>query len=128
MSHSMEFGLNTISQIGVSIADVDASIEFYRDVLGMNFLFNTGTMAFFDCDGVRLMLGVPERPEFKSTSIIYYKIAPIQDAFETLRSRGVEFVGEPHVVHRTDAYDLWMAFFIDPDQNTLVLSSEVPKP
>ena len=56
-----EFGLSQLGQVALRIHDVDRAIEFYRDALSMKFLFSTGTMAFFDCGGVRLMLSMPER-------------------------------------------------------------------
>jgi catechol 2,3-dioxygenase-like lactoylglutathione lyase family enzyme len=119
-------GLGTIGQIHVSVSDVDRAVAFYRDVLGMQFLFQVPgqPMAFFDCDGVRLYLGRPESPEFRSNPVLYFDVADIGEAFAALGKRGVEFRDEPHVVHRTDATELWMAAFTDPDGNNLVLMSE----
>ena len=112
------------------MSDIDIATEFYRDILGMRFLFSAPPgMSFFDCDGVRLMLTLPEqgRDESKSSSVIYYTVEDVQQATETLKSRGVRFIGEPHIIHSTDTYDLWMSFFTDPDGNTLALMAEVPK-
>jgi len=119
-------GLGTIGQIHVSVSDVDRAVAFYRDVLGMKFLFQVPgqPMAFFDCDGVRLYLGRPESPEFRSNPVLYFEVADIDEAFAALGKRGVEFRDEPHVVHRTDATELWMAAFTDPDGNNLVLMDE----
>jgi catechol 2,3-dioxygenase-like lactoylglutathione lyase family enzyme len=119
-------GLGTIGQIHVSVSDVDRAVAFYRDVLGMTFLFQVPgqPMAFFDCDGVRLYLGRPESPEFRSNPVLYFDVPDIDEAFVALGDRGVEFRDEPHVVHRTDATELWMAAFTDPDGNNLVLMSE----
>jgi catechol 2,3-dioxygenase-like lactoylglutathione lyase family enzyme len=119
-------GLGTIGQIHVSVSDVDRAVAFYKDVLGMTFLFQVPgqPMAFFDCDGVRLYLGRPESPEFRSNPVLYFDVPDIDEAFVALGDRGVEFRDEPHVVHRTDATELWMAAFTDPDGNNLVLMSE----
>jgi methylmalonyl-CoA/ethylmalonyl-CoA epimerase len=120
--------LGQIGQIAVNVHDVDAAVEFYRDKLGMQFLFQVPNMAFFDCDGVRLMLGVPEKPEFDHpSSIIYFKVGDIQDAHQTLRGSGVEFVSEPRLVAPMEDHDLWLAFFKDLDGNMLALMSEVAK-
>jgi methylmalonyl-CoA/ethylmalonyl-CoA epimerase len=121
------FGLSRIRQIHVSVKDVDRSVKFYRDVLGMKFLFQFPGMAFFDCDGVRLYLAVPERPEFDRTSLIYYSVSSIQDAVKALEGRSVKFHGRPHIVHQDGTHELWVAFFQDPDANGLALMSEVPK-
>jgi catechol 2,3-dioxygenase-like lactoylglutathione lyase family enzyme len=110
----------------LSVGDIDRAVAFYRDVLGMKFLFQVQgqPMAFFDCDGVRLYLGRPESPEFRSNPVLYFDVADIDEAFAALGKRGVEFRDEPHVVHRTDATELWMTAFTDPDGNNLVLMSE----
>jgi predicted enzyme related to lactoylglutathione lyase len=119
-------GLGTIGQIHVSVSDVDRAVAFYRDVLGMTFLFQVPgqPMAFFDCDGVRLYLGRPETPEFRSNPVLYFDVPDIDEAFAALGDRGVEFRDEPHVVHRTAATELWMTGFTDPDGTNLVLMSE----
>jgi predicted enzyme related to lactoylglutathione lyase len=121
-------GLSQIGQIALNAYDTDRAIAFYRDTLGMKFLFQAGTLGFFDCGGVRLMLSPPESPEFDHpASVLYYKVDDIQTSHRTLVSRGVTFIGEPHIIHRTPQYDLWMAFFKDSEGNTLALMCEQPK-
>ena len=122
-----EFGLNSIGQIHITVTDIDRSVAFYRDVLGMKLLFEVPgqNMAFFDCGGVRLYLGKPESPDFHSKPLIYYRVQSIDDSVKELQSRGVVFEHPPHVVHKTDEYELWMAGFQDPDQNQLVLMDEM---
>ena len=129
-SNDSKLGLSSIGQIAVSVSDIDRATEFYRDTLGMRFLFSAPPgMSFFDCDGVRLMLTLPEpdRDDSKSSSVIYYTVDDVRQATETLKARGVRFIGDPHVIHSTDTYDLWMSFFTDPDGNTLALMAEVPR-
>jgi methylmalonyl-CoA/ethylmalonyl-CoA epimerase len=118
-------GLSRIGQVFVSISDIDRAVEFYRDVLGMRFLFRFPGIAFFDCDGVRLYLAQPERPDFAGRSAIYYRVDDIATAVRALEGRGVVFSGRPHVVHRDAEHELWMAFFQDPDGNNLALMNEV---
>jgi catechol 2,3-dioxygenase-like lactoylglutathione lyase family enzyme len=118
-----DVGLSQVEQIAVVVHDVDRAVLFYRDVLGLPFLFQVQQMAFFQCGGVRLMLGIPSEPEFDHpSSIIYYRVADIQAAHQTLVARGVSFRGEPHVVHRAPDHEQWMAFFYDVDRNTLALA------
>ena len=126
---SREFGLSGIGQIAVTVKDVEKAMGFYRDRLGMKFLFKAPpNMAFFDCGGVRLMLGLAESPELDHpASIIYYKVEDIRAAYETLRGRGVHFEREPGLVHKAENHDLWLAFFRDMDRNLLALMSEVPR-
>ena len=121
--------LSRIGQIFVNVHDLDRAIAFYRDVLGMTFLFQAPpNMAFFDCDGIRLMLGVADRPELDHpASIIYYKVADIERVYEIFKARGVEFVVKPHLVAPMPTYDLWLADFRDSEGNLLALMSEVPR-
>jgi methylmalonyl-CoA/ethylmalonyl-CoA epimerase len=121
------FGLHQIGQIRIQVTDVDRAVAFYRDVLGMDFLYAFPGMGFLDVDGVRLMLVEPEGRAFGGESAIYYRVDDIGLAVKSLESRGVTFDDQPHVVHRDPAYDLWMAFFRDPDGNVLALMSEVPR-
>jgi catechol 2,3-dioxygenase-like lactoylglutathione lyase family enzyme len=121
------FGLHEIGQIRIQVTDVDRAVTFYRDALGMTFLFAFPGMAFFDVGGVRLMLVQPEGRAFGGVSAIYLRVDDIGLAVKTLESRGVAFDDQPHVVYEDAAYDLWMAFFRDPDGNVLALMSEVPK-
>ena len=120
--------LSRIGQIAIVVKDVERATAFYRDVLGMRFLFAYPGLAFFDCDGVRLMLSKPEKPEFDHpSSILYFRVADIQQAHEALKSRKVEFEDDPHVIAHMPDHDLWMTFFRDQDENVLALMSEVPK-
>jgi methylmalonyl-CoA/ethylmalonyl-CoA epimerase len=118
-------GLSTIGQIAITVTDVDRAVRFYRDTLGMKFLFQVPNMAFFDCDGVRLMISVSEKPNETYSSVIYFKVPDIHQVFRTLAAHGVASEGEPHLIARMPDHDLWMAFFRDPDRNLLALMSEV---
>ena len=117
--------IDRIGQIALTVSDIDRAVAFYRDSLGMRFLFQVPNRAFFDCDGIRLMLSLPEKAAEGSSSVIYYKVADIQQAFETLASRGVSFEGKPHLIAKMPDHELWMAFFRDLDRNLLALMSEV---
>lgn len=121
--------LSRIGQIFVNVNDLDRAIEFYRDTLGMQFLFQAPpAMAFFDCGGIRLMLGVAERPDLNHpASIIYYKVDDIEKVYETLDDRGVVFLTKPHLVAPMPDHDLWLADFKDSEGNILALMSEVPR-
>lgn len=125
MTTSADFGLGEIGQISIRAKDLGESVAFYRDRLGMAFLFAAPPqMAFFQCGGVRLMIGVPE-PEFDHpSSILYFRVDDIRAAYDTLSERGVKFRGEPHLVHKAEDHELWLAFFVDPAGNTMALQCE----
>ena len=118
--------LGTIGQISMNAKDVDRAIAFYRDTLKLPFLFRFGDLSFFNCDGVRLMVGKAEKPEFDHPgSVLYFKVPDIGAAHRELTGRGVAFEGDPHLIARMPDHELWMAFFTDSEGNTLALMSEV---
>jgi methylmalonyl-CoA/ethylmalonyl-CoA epimerase len=120
--------LRQIGQIAIRVGDLDRAVGFYERTLGMELLFRVPGMAFFDCGGIRLLLGVPETPEFDHpASILYYKVADIHAVLEALGAQGVAFHGEPHFVARMPDHDLWMAFFRDSEANVLGLMCEMPR-
>jgi len=127
MAAANGFGLSAIGQIAVNAHDINRAIDFYRDKLGMKFLFTAPPgLAFFDCDGIRLMLSLPAKPEFDHPgSIIYFNVDDIQIAYETLSGRGVKFEEQPAFVANMGTYDLWIAAFRDSEDNLLAMMSNV---
>lgn len=114
-----------IGQIARTVTDIEASRKWYGDVLGLPHLYSFGTLAFFDCGGVRLMLSQGERAP--SESILYFRTADIRSAHEGLVGRGVVFSHAPHLVHRhADGTEEWMAFLADPDGHPLGIMCQVP--
>lgn len=122
-----KFGLSQIGQLAVTVGDLERATAFYRERLGMKYLFTANGMAFFDSDGIRLMLARPEAAATGGTnSVIYFKVADIQEGYKTLSERGVRFDERPELAARTEKFDLWLACFKDSENNTLCLMSEVP--
>ena len=116
-----------IAQLLIPVDDFDKGVAFYRDVLGIPFLFAAPPqMAFFNCSGVRLLVGVHEPGRTPQRgSAIYFQVPNIAAVFASLKEKGVHFLAEPHIVHRTPSSELWLAEFTDPDGNQLALMSEV---
>jgi catechol 2,3-dioxygenase-like lactoylglutathione lyase family enzyme len=121
-------GIEGIGQIAINVKELERAVVFYRDVLGLHYLFEAPGMAFFDCGGVRLMLSLPSSPEYDHPgSILYYRVGDMEAAHARLAEAGADVVQAPHVVHRTEAYELWMTFVRDPEGNLLALMREVPR-
>lgn len=119
--------IDGVGQVSISVSDVGRAVEFYRDVLEIPFLFQvpgSPGMAFFDCDGTRLYIVQPENPDNVGSSVIYFTVESAHEAAEELKSRGVALESEPHIIHQTENYTLWMAFFRDPDDNLMAVMSE----
>jgi methylmalonyl-CoA/ethylmalonyl-CoA epimerase len=117
-----------VGQLLIPIEDFEKGVVFYRDILGLPFLFAAPPqMAFFDCGGVRLLVGVmPPGQKPQRGSTIYFQVPDIHAVFADLKSNGVSFMAEPHVVNRTPKSELWLSEFNDPDGNQLALMSDVP--
>lgn len=114
-----------INQIGVPVKELARAIDFYKEQLGLSLLFNTDTMAFFDCGGLRLMLSLPEKDQFAhASSVLYFEVADIDRSYTDFQARGVEFSGPPHCVVKNGAAETWMAFFEDTEGNTHALTSD----
>ena len=127
MTQHSGFGLSTIGQISVTVKELDRAVTFYRDQLGMQLLFRVPNMAFFDCSGVRLMLSIPEKQSDDShSSVLYYRVDDIHDAYRVLKDRNVPFDGEPHKIADLQDHELWMVFFRDSEMNILALMAERP--
>jgi DNA-binding CsgD family transcriptional regulator/catechol 2,3-dioxygenase-like lactoylglutathione lyase family enzyme len=120
-------GLGSIGQIARSVKDIDAACAFYGETLGLPHLYTYGTLAFFDCGGVRLFLsqgdgGVAE-------SILYFRVGDIHAAQRDLEAKGVAFTHAPHMIHRhQDGTEEWMAFFEDNEGRPLALMCQVAPP
>ncbi|HEX9423708.1 MAG TPA: VOC family protein [Pyrinomonadaceae bacterium] len=129
MANTNTFGLSAIEQIAVNAHDIERAVEFYRDKLGIKHLFSVPpNLAFFDCEGIRLMLSLPAKPEFDhASSIIYFKVDDILVAYSTLSERGVQFEEKPVFVADMVTYDLWLASFRDSENNLLALMGHVAK-
>jgi catechol 2,3-dioxygenase-like lactoylglutathione lyase family enzyme len=117
--------ISGLGQVAINVHDLARATAFYRDQLGLPFLFTAGRLAFFDCGGVRLMLSPPEKPEFDHpSSILYFKVTDIAAAHAQMKQAGVRFEDQPHVIARMPSHDLWMCFFRDSEENLLGLMSE----
>ena len=119
--------LGRIGQIALSVSDMDRSVAFWRDTVGLKFMFQAPNVAFFDVAGVRLMLGSAESPDVKPAgTTLYFEVADLDGTFASLRERGVAVAkgGEPHFIAKLGAKDLWMAFLHDPDGNLFALMQE----
>ena len=129
MTSGTDFSLSAIEQIAVNAQDIERAVAFYRDKLGMSLLFSVPpNLAFFDCNGIRLMLSLPAKPEFDHpSSIIYFHVDDIQQAFETLSARGVLFEQPPEFVADMGTYNLWLAAFRDSENNLLAVMSHIRK-
>jgi catechol 2,3-dioxygenase-like lactoylglutathione lyase family enzyme len=122
-------GLSQIGQVTNVVHDLDRAVTYYRDALGIPLLFQAPpNLAFFQCGSIRLMLSPPENPEQDHPgSVLYFSVKGIEAVYQALTGRGVKFEDQPHRVHATPEYELWMTFFHDPDKNPMALMEQKPR-
>ena len=124
----MSVALGAVGQIHISVTDVERSVAFYRDVLGLKHLFTVPgqPMAFFQAGEVRLYLGVPENEKFRSRPVIYYRVEDLEATYAAVVERGAVSMERPQKVHDDGTTSLYMAFVADPDGNPVGLMEEHP--
>ena len=117
-------------QIALRTTDLDASIAYYRDLLGLALLgrFDPPGIAFLDADGVRLMLS----PDAASGQL-YFRADNLATRCGELEAAGIAFKSDPILVHRDDSgqfgepgVEEWMRFFDDPADNLLAIVERRP--
>jgi len=120
----MEMDFGAIGQIARSVRDIGAASAFYGEALGLRHLYTYGTLAFFDCGGVRLFLSQGDGGA--ADSILYFRVGDIHAEQQRLEAKGVVFTHAPHMIHRhEDGAEEWMAFFKDNEDRSLALMSQV---
>ena len=120
----MPVQLSHISQIAVTVTDLDRAAAFYQDKLGMKPLYRFSNLAFFDNGGIRLMLSPVEKDgDARLASVIYYKVDDIHAAHHDLAGRGVAFEGPPHMIAKVEGREIWMAFFRDSEGNLMAIAT-----
>ena len=122
----MSTPITAIGQIAITVSDVDLALSFYRDILGLPFLFRPAPqLAFLDCNGVRLMLSTPQGAgAVGANSILYFKVGNIEESFRAMCNRGAAGEHEPHAIAEMSDHTLWLAFLRDPDGNMVGLMEE----
>ena len=118
--------LSDIRQIAVTVGDVEAALRFYRDILGLTFLFSAGPkLAFLDAGGIRLMLSTPQGAgAVGANSTLYFKVTEIEDTYAALVARGAAAERAPQLTATMSDHALWIGFLRDPDGNLVGLLEE----
>jgi hypothetical protein len=114
-----------IGQIARTVKIIRTSANWYERVLELPHLYTFGDMAFFDCNGTRLMLTQAETFN-PAESILYFRVEDILGAHARLLEKDVQFIAAPHKIHtHENGTEEWMAFFKDPDDRPLALMATI---
>lgn len=102
-------------------------LGFYRDVLGLQFLFRAGPgLPFMEAGGVRVMLSTPQgagEPGRNSTP--YFHVHHVVRVFDDCVAKDATAERAPALAARIPDHDLWIGFLRDPDGNLVGLIEEV---
>lgn len=129
----MTSNINGVHQVALTTSDLERSINFYRDVLGLPLIanFDAPGLAFFDTGDVRLSVQKVDKVEATS-SVLYFRVPDVDAAAESLQNHSIELEQAPEVVFRDDegqfgeaGEEEWMAFFRDPDGHLLAFASRI---
>jgi methylmalonyl-CoA/ethylmalonyl-CoA epimerase len=115
--------IQSIGQIAITVSDLARAVQFYRETLGLPYLFEAGGMAFFQCATTRLMLTVAKEGS-PANSIIYFKTDALEKQVEEMTSKNVHWESKPFLVAKMPDHELWMAFFRDTENNLHGLMEE----
>lgn len=115
-----------IRQIAVTVSRVDEALTFYRDALGLTFLFSPQPeLAFLDAGGVRIMLTTPQGAgSVGYNSILYFTVSGIEATHRAVVDRGATDERGPQLTATMDDHELWTSFVRDPDGNLVGLMEE----
>ena len=118
--------VSSIKQIAITVSDVDKALEFYRDILGLEFLFRAGpNLAFLNADAVRVMLSTPQGAgAVGANSILYFNVNDIESSYKAFVEQGAKVEREPQLAANMPDHDLWTGFLRDPDDNLVGLMEE----
>ncbi len=120
--------ISSIGQVAIAITDLETSLSFYHQKLGLPLLFEVPpNMAFLTCGDIRLMLTkLQGDPKDHKTSVIYYKVKDLSAAVEQIKLSGIDFIQEPQLTAKMSDHELWQGFIRDPDNNLIGIMAELP--
>ncbi len=124
----MKHGIEGILQVAIPAKDIERATVFYRDTLGIPYLFNAPNMAFFNCGGVRLYVDANKGAvEPGGYSLIYFRTSDIEGQHAHLKEKGVEIHQAPRVIASLPGQDIWLMWFRDSEGNLMGVMEERKK-
>ena len=117
-----------IGQIAITVSNVEKTLPFYQEVLGLEFLFSAGpNHAFLQSGDTRIMLSTPQGggAEIGKNSVLYFSVDGIEQAYDSMVNSGGAAEREPQMAADMGDTQLWLAFLRDPDGNLIEVSNAI---
>lgn len=120
--------IESLGQVAIAVSDIQKSLVFYKDKLGLKLLFEAPpNLAFLQCGDVRIMLTILQGEERDHhTSVLYYKVSDLDEAVSSIKYQGITFLREPQLTAKMPDHELWQGFIRDPDENLIGIMAELP--
>lgn len=124
----MQMPISKISNVILTVSNLDKELSFYRDVLGMR--VNSvipGDFAFLDGGGIVLALRQGREKLNPGLTEVVFEVEDVMATYEELKKKGVAFPYAPRAVTENKTSDLHATDFRDPDGQILSITSWIPK-
>lgn len=116
-----------VLQLAFTVRELAQAKAFYGDTLGLRHLFDAPpNLAFYDCGGVRILLGTQGGAAGTGGTLAYLRVADLAGYAARLRERGVVFTETERLIARLPDREIWLAIVEDPDGNAIGLMEELP--
>jgi len=105
-----------LSNVILRVSDIEVSVAFWRDRVGLDSGWSGGEFAFFDLGSNHLVLNQPQvfQPQVSDTELVF-EVEDAMSVISELKGRGVPFEVEPRPVTNDGTRSLLAAHFRDPD-------------
>lgn len=116
--NSVPYSVPDVTMVMLGVRDVNKSIPFYRDLLGMKLTQQFGGFAFFDAGKITLVLSedrARSSEHVAGATEIVFSVEDVRASYAALENQGVTFHREPVQISEP----MWAAHILDPDGHLL---------
>jgi catechol 2,3-dioxygenase-like lactoylglutathione lyase family enzyme len=123
-----------IDYVMIGVSDMDKSVGFYKDTLGMPLKYKTNEWTEFQTGATTLALhlskpriisAAPQREMVAGTSTIGFTVSDLDKTYQKLKAKNVRFVMEPKM---REQEGIKLAVCLDPDGLEISISETVKQP
>lgn len=117
--------MSRLGRVILRVADMERSVGFWRDAVGLQSVFESETFTFLDAGGIQLVLNQVDSVPAPGLTEVVFESDDVAVEFGAMRGRGVPFEVELRPVTSDGERELLAAHFYDPDGNLASLTGWV---